>query len=528
MGKKILYGENARKALLAGVNKLADAVKVTLGPKGRNVILERVPGYSYHSTKDGVTVARDIQLEDPFENMGAQMVREAATKTADEAGDGTTTATVLAQAFLKWGFEKIAQGDDPVGLKTQIDLAVSKIVLLLKERSLPVEGREHMEQIATISANGDKLIGRLVADAFDKVGKNGTVTYEESQGIETTVEVTDGARYLTGSLSPYFCNNPSDLSSVLYHPLIFIYEGKLQDQKQVLAVMEKALEVSNDPPRPLLIIAEDVTGNALATAVANNVKGLYPCCCVKAPMVGIHRKHLLADLAQMTGATFVESGAGLSLDSLTKDHFGSCSKVVVTQHETTIVGFSGNVKDRLKQVRDELGKTQADHNREVYLDRLAKLQGRIAVIYVGGKTETEMKERRDRIDDALCATRSAVEEGILPGGGVALSKCAWMASHDIFPVCDVPAQTILKNAGLWDSSRNADEKIMPFDAGWDAARGLLVKMIPEGIIDPTKAVRCALQNAAAVAGLMLITETIVVDDTPPKGPPGIEFQATRR
>lgn len=525
MPKKILYGQEARAKLMAGVNALADAVKVTLGPKGRNVVLERYPGVSYHSTKDGVTVARDIQLEDPFENMGAQLVKEAATKTADEAGDGTTTATVLAQAFLKWGFAEIDKGADPVGLKNQIDIAVQKTVWALKDKSIPVNGRDHIEQIATISANGDKAIGKLVADAFEKVGQEGTVTYEESQGIETTIEVTEGAKYPTGSLSPYFCNVPEDLTCVLENPIIFMYEGKLQDPKQVLAILEKGLQVANDPPRPMLIIAEDVTGNALATAVKNTVTGAYRSCCVKAPMVGIHRKHLMMDLACMTNGTFIESGAGLSLDSLATGMFGFCRKAVISQNEMTLMGFPGDTKSRIGQVKNELQQTKADHNRDVYQDRLAKLQGKIAVIYVGGKTETEMKERKDRIDDALCATRAAVEEGIVPGGGMALLRCA---PADIREICAVPFKRIVSNAGIESIATKHNFWEMPFSAGMDASRGLLCEMVQEGIIDPTKAVRCALQNAAAVAGLMLITETIVVDDSPRKGPAPLEFSPTSR
>ncbi|GAB6072100.1 chaperonin GroEL [Venenivibrio stagnispumantis] len=521
--KKLVYGDEARAKLKAGVDKLANAVKVTLGPRGREVILEKKWG-SPAVTKDGVSVAKEIELADPYENMAAQLVKEVASKTADVAGDGTTTATILTQAIYEEGLKAIASGANPVYVKRGIDEAVKIIIEELKKMSKPVSGRKEIEQVATISANNDPEIGKIIADAMEKVGKDGVITVEESKTAETILEVTEGMQFDRGYLSPYFVTNPEKMECVLENPYILIYEKKINNIRELLPVLEKVVQTN----RPLLIIAEDVEGEALATLVVNHIKGVLKVCAVKAPGFGERRKAMLQDIAILTGGTAVTEDLGIKLESVDLDMLGKADKVVVDKDNTTIIGGKGNpedIKARIEQIKNQIATTTSEYDKEKLQERLAKLSGGVAIIKVGAATEAELKEKKDRVDDAVHATKAAVEEGIVPGGGVALYRAsralcnineentdkAW-GIKIVKNACKVPMKQIAYNAGFEGSI--VIEKIKDSDNinyGFNAATGEFVDMIEAGIIDPTKVVRTALQNAASVAGTMLTAECLVAE-----------------
>jgi len=521
--KKLVYGDEARAKLKAGVDKLANAVKVTLGPRGREVILEKKWG-SPAVTKDGVSVAKEIELADPYENMAAQLVKEVASKTADVAGDGTTTATILTQAIYEEGLKAIASGANPVYVKRGIDEAVKIIIEELKKMSKPVSGRKEIEQVATISANNDPEIGKIIADAMEKVGKDGVITVEESKTAETILEVTEGMQFDRGYLSPYFVTNAEKMECVLENPYILIYEKKINNIRELLPVLEKVVQTN----RPLLIIAEDVEGEALATLVVNHIKGVLKVCAVKAPGFGERRKAMLQDIAILTGGTAVTEDLGIKLESVDLDMLGKADKVVVDKDNTTIIGGKGNpedIKARIEQIKNQIAVTTSEYDKEKLQERLAKLSGGVAIIKVGAATEAELKEKKDRVDDAVHATKAAVEEGIVPGGGVALYRAsralcnineentdkAW-GIKIVKNACKVPMKQIAYNAGFEGSI--VIEKIKDSDNinyGFNAATGEFVDMIEAGIIDPTKVVRTALQNAASVAGTMLTAECLVAE-----------------
>ncbi len=523
--KMIIYGDEARAKLKAGVDKLANAVKVTLGPRGREVVLEKKWG-SPNVTKDGVSVAKEIELKDPYENMAAQLVKEVASKTADVAGDGTTTATILTQAIFTEGLKAIASGANPVYVKRGIDKAVSTIVEKLKEMSKEVSGRNEIEQVATISANNDPEIGKIIADAMEKVGKDGVITVEESKTSETTLEVVEGMQFDRGYLSPYFVTNPDKMEAVLENPYILIYEKKISNIRELLPVLEKVVQTN----RPLLIIAEDVEGEALATLVVNNIKGVLKVVAVKAPGFGERRKAMLQDIAILTGGQAITEDLGIKLENVDLDMLGQADKVVVDKDNTTIVGGKGNpeeIKARIEQIKKQIETTTSDYDREKLQERLAKLSGGVAIIKVGAATEAELKEKKDRVEDAVHATKAAVEEGIVPGGGVALlrassSLCDLEKEEEnedkkwgieiIRRACEVPLKQIANNAGFEGSV--VIEKVKANENqnfGFNAATGEYVDMLEAGIIDPTKVVRTAIQNAASVAGTMLTAEALVAE-----------------
>ncbi len=521
--KMIIYGEEARAKLKAGVDKLANAVKVTLGPRGREVLLEKKWG-SPNVTKDGVSVAKEIELKDPYENMAAQLVKEVASKTADVAGDGTTTATILTQAIYSEGLKAISSGANPVYVKRGIDEAVKVIVEQLKGMSKEVSGRTEIEQVATISANNDPEIGKLIADAMEKVGKDGVITVEESKTSETTLEVVEGMQFDRGYLSPYFVTDPEKMEAVLENPFILIYEKKINNIRELLPVLEKVAQAN----RPLLIIAEDVEGEALATLVVNHIKGVLRTCAVKAPGFGERRKAMLQDIAILTGGTAITEDLGIKLENVTLDMLGQADKVVVDKDNTTIVGGKGNpeeIKARIEQIKKQIETTTSDYDREKLQERLAKLAGGVAIIKVGAATEAELKEKKDRVDDAVHATKAAVEEGIVAGGGVALLRASralcdikeenpdkkW-GIDIIKKACEVPLKQIANNAGFEGSV--VIEKVKASDNpnyGFNAATGEYVDMLEAGIIDPTKVVRTAIENAASVAGTMLTAEALVAE-----------------
>ncbi len=523
--KMIIYGDEARAKLKAGVDKLANAVKVTLGPRGREVVLEKKWG-SPNVTKDGVSVAKEIELKDPYENMAAQLVKEVASKTADVAGDGTTTATILTQAIFNEGLKAIASGANPVYVKRGIDKAVSAIVEKLKEMSKEVSGRNEIEQVATISANNDPEIGKIIADAMEKVGKDGVITVEESKTSETTLEVVEGMQFDRGYLSPYFVTNPDKMEAVLENPYILIYEKKVSNIRELLPVLEKVVQTN----RPLLIIAEDVEGEALATLVVNNIKGVLKVVAVKAPGFGERRKAMLQDIAILTGGQAITEDLGIKLENVDLDMLGQADKVVVDKDNTTIVGGKGNpeeIKARIEQIKKQIETTTSDYDREKLQERLAKLSGGVAIIKVGAATEAELKEKKDRVEDAVHATKAAVEEGIVAGGGVALlraskSLCDLEKEEEnedkkwgieiIRRACEVPLKQIANNAGFEGSV--VIEKVKANENqnyGFNAATGEYVDMLEAGIIDPTKVVRTAIQNAASVAGTMLTAEALVAE-----------------
>ncbi len=522
MGAKIVHlHDKAREGILHGVNVLADTAKVTLGPRGRNVLLERSFGAPL-ITKDGVTVVKEIDLEGKFENMGARLIREVATKTSDIAGDGTTTATVLAQAILREGLRLLAAGYDPMGLKRGIDVAVEKAVDAVKAQSKPVKERERITQVGTISANGDTTIGELLAEAMAKVGKEGVITVEEAKSLDTTLEVVEGMQFDRGYLSPYFVTSPEKMTVELDEPLILFQEKKIASMRDLLPVLERVAQAG----RPIVIVAEEVEGEALATLVVNKIRGTLRCAAVKAPGFGDRRKAMLEDMAILTGGRVIAEELGLKLENVTLNDLGRCKRVVMDKDNTTIVGGAGKkdaIQARITQIRAQIEETTSDYDREKLQERLAKLAGGVAVLRVGAATEVEMKEKKARVEDAMHATKAAVEEGIVPGGGVALLR-AQQALDDVGAAGDQaigvgivrrameePLRQIATNAGAEPSvvlSRVRDGKD---DFGFNAATERYEPLIKAGVIDPTKVVRSALQNAASVAGLLLTTEAAIAD-----------------
>jgi chaperonin GroEL len=523
MAKQIVYSESARHALLRGVNQLADAVKVTLGPKWRNVVLEKKFG-SPSITKDGVTVAKEIDLKDPVENLGARMVREVASKTSDIAGDGTTTATVLAQAIIREGSKNVAAGANPMALKRGIDRAVEVVVEELRRVSRSVSGNM-IGQVGTISANSDETIGRIIAEAMEKVGKDGVITVEEAKTMETSLDVVEGMQFDRGYLSPYFVTDPERMEAVLENPVVLIHEKKISSLKDMLPVLEKVAQSGS----PLLVIAEEVEGEALATLVVNKLRGTLKLAAVKAPGFGDRRKAMLEDIAILTGGRAITEDLGIKLENLRLEDLGRAKKIVIDKDNTTIVEGAGTkkaIEGRVKQIRTQIEETTSDYDREKLQERLAKLVGGVAVIKVGAATESEMKEKKARVEDAMHATKAAVEEGIVPGGGVALlrgaaalDKLAKNTSIEederlgveiIRRACEEPIRWISQNAGVEGSivAAKVRESKEP-DFGFNAATETYEDLVKAGVIDPTKVVRSALQNAASIAGLLLTTEALV-------------------
>jgi chaperonin GroEL len=527
--KQIVYSENSRQAILRGVNQLADAVKVTLGPKGRNVVLEKKFG-GPTITKDGVTVAKEVELKDPLENMGAQMVREVASKTSDIAGDGTTTATVLAQAIYREGVKAVAAGANPMALKRGIERAVEAIVEEVKKFSKPVSG-DMIAQVGTISANGDETIGNTIAEAMKKVGKDGVITVEESKTMQTVLDTVEGMQFDRGYLSPYFISDPERMECVLEDPYILIHEKKISNMKDLLPVLEQIARSG----KPLLVIAEEVEGEALATLVVNKLRGTLNACAVKAPGFGDRRKAMLEDIAVLTGGTAIFEETGIKLEGVQIKDLGKAKRITVDKDNTTIIDGAGKQKEiegRIKQLRAQIDETTSDYDREKLQERLAKLAGGVAVIKVGAATETEMKEKKARVEDALHATRAAVEEGIVPGGGVALLRAAAAlgkieAEGDekigvdiVRKACDEPVRQISGNGG-WEGAIII-EKIRArkeSNYGFNAATGEYEDLVKAGVIDPTKVTRSALQNAASISALMLTTEAMICEIPEKKAAP---------
>ncbi len=534
MPKILEFSEAARKEMLEGVTVLAKAVKATLGPRGRNVVLDRKFG-SPNVTKDGVSVAKEIELEEPFQNMGAQMVREVASKTSDVAGDGTTTATVLAEAIFREGMRNVASGANPMGLKRGIEKAVEAVVEGLKELSRDVTDSREIEQVGTISANSDHTIGRRIAEAMEKVGKEGVITVEESKGMDTTLDLVEGMQFDRGYLSPYFSTDPERMEAVLEDAMILIHEKKISNMKDLLPVLEKVAQSG----RPLLIIAEDVEGEALATLVVNKIRGTLKVCAVKAPGFGDRRKEMLKDIATLTGGQVISEELGLKLDNAALNDLGKAKRVTIDKEDTTIVegaGTQNDIEGRIKTIKGQIEQTTSDYDREKLQERLAKLAGGVAVIKVGAATETEMKEKKARVEDALHATRAAVEEGVVPGGGVAYIRAmnkldALTLEGDeatgveiVRKALEKPLWHIVYNAGQEGSIVVEKVKEGSDDFGFDAYSNEYGKMLEKGIIDPTKVSRIALQNAGSIAGLMLTTEALIADkpeeEKAPAMPPG--------
>ncbi len=533
--KQLMFDEEARRAILRGVDKLANAVKATLGPKGRNVVLDKKFG-APTITKDGVTVAKEVELEDPFENMGAQMVKEVASKTSDVAGDGTTTATVLAQSIIREGMKNVTAGSNPMALKRGIDKAVEAVVEEIKKLSKPTKGKKEIAQVATISANNDKTIGDLIADAMEKVGKDGVITVEEAKGVETNLEVVEGMQFDRGYISPYFVTDPDRMEAIIENPLILINEKKITNMKDLLPILEQIAKMG----RPLLIIAEEVEGEALATLVVNKIRGTLSACAVKAPGFGDRRKEMLKDIAILTGGEVISEELGIKLENIRLEDLGKCKKVVIDKENTTIIEGAGKDKEiegRIKQIRTQIEETTSDYDREKLQERLAKLAGGVAVIKVGAPTEIAMKEKKARVEDALNATRAAVEEGIVPGGGVVLIRALGAldkvrASGDdkigveiVRRALEEPIRQIVENAGVEGSIVVQRVKEGTGSFGFNAETEDYVDMLDAGIIDPTKVTRIALQNAASIAGLMVTTECMVTEipekeKTPPMPPHG--------
>jgi chaperonin GroEL len=535
MAKDIKYSQKAREAILRGVDTLADAVKVTLGPRGRNVILEKSFG-SPTITKDGVTVAKEIELEDKFENMGAQMVKEVASKTSDVAGDGTTTATVLAQAIYKEGSKLVAAGVNPMAIKRGIEKAVEAVVEELKKLSKPTKDQEEIAQVGTISANNDATIGNIIAEAMNKVGKEGVITVEEAKSMETTLEIVEGMQFDRGYTSPYFVTDPEKMTVNLSNPYILLNEKKVSGMKDLIPILEQIARMG----KPLLIIAEDVEGEALATLVVNKLRGTLQVCAVKAPGFGDRRKAMLEDIAILTGGKVISEDLGLKLENVTLNDLGTAKTVTIDKDNTTIVDGGGSRKDlegRVKQIRAQIDETTSDYDREKLQERLAKLVGGVAVIHVGAATETEMKEKKARVEDALNATRAAVEEGIVPGGGVALLRAAKglekvkLEGEEqsgvtlVHRALEEPIRQIANNAGAEGSVVVEKVKDQKAGFGFNAENGKYEDLMKAGIIDPTKVTRFALQNAASVAALLLTTEAMIAEkpkekEDMPHMPPG--------
>jgi chaperonin GroEL len=532
MAKELKFDQEARNAILEGVNVLANVVKVTLGPKGRNVVLARSFG-APTVTKDGVTVAKEIDLEDHFQNMGAKMVKEVASKTSDTAGDGTTTATVLAQAIYREGCKIVAAGANPMDVKRGIDTAVEEVVKELKKQSKTVKEQKEISQVGTISANNDATIGNIIAEAMNKVGKEGVITVEEAKGMETTLEVVEGMQFDRGYISPYFVTDPEKMEVVLEDPLILIHEKKISSMKDLLPLLEQGAKTG----KPLLIIAEDIEGEALATLVVNKLRGTLKCAAVKAPGFGDRRKAMLEDIAVLTAGTAIFEDVGIKLEKMKLDDLGRAKKVVIDKDNTTIVEGAGKpsaIEGRVKQIRVQIEETTSDYDKEKLQERLAKLAGGVAVIKVGAATETEMKEKKARVEDALHATRAAVEEGIVAGGGVAYLRCLpslkklqmegdrKAGAQIIIRALEEPLRLIAQNAGQEGSVVVEKVKQEKGSFGFDADQEKYVDMLEAGIIDPTKVVRLALQNAASVSSLLLTTDAAVVEKPktePPMTPP---------
>jgi chaperonin GroEL len=524
MGKIIKFDLEARRSIKNGVDKLANAVKVTLGPKGRNVIIQKQFG-APHITKDGVSVAKEIELEDPIENVGAQLVKEVASKTNDLAGDGTTTATVLTQAIFNDGLKMVTAGANPMDLKKGIDKAVEVVVSELKSISKKVSTSKEIEQIATISANNDSEIGSMIASAMDKVGKDGIITVETAKGTETSVKTVDGMQFDRGYLSPFFVTNQETMSAELEYPYILIYDKKITAMKDILPILEQTAQTG----KPLLIIAEDVDGEALATLVVNKMRGTIKVAAIKAPAFGDRRKEMLEDVAVLTGGTVISDEVGLSLDKVTLTDLGIAEKINIDKDTTTFINGSGkpeNIKGRIELIKNQIDKTTSDYDKEKLQERLAKLSGGVAILYIGASTETEMKEKKDRVDDALHATRAAVAEGIVAGGGIALVKISdtlintqfigklenddqRLGANIIQSAIQSPFRTIISNAGGSPDVVINKVKEMGGNFGFNARTDEYVDMIDAGIIDPTKVTRLALENAASIAGLLLTTECVV-------------------
>ena len=521
--KQLLFSEQARQEILHGVEILAKAVKVTLGPRGRNVVLDKKWG-SPTVTKDGVSVAKEIELENPYENMGAQMVREVASKTSDVAGDGTTTATVLAEAIFKEGLKSVTAGSAPMTIKRGIDKAVAVVVDELKKISKPVKENKEIEQVATISANGDTEIGKIIAQCMDKVGKDGTITVEEARSIETTFDVVEGMMFDKGYVSPYFVTEKESMEAVLEDAFILLYEKKLSNMKDLLPVLEKIAQKG----KPLVIISEDVEGEALATLVVNKLRGTLNVCAVKAPGFGDRRKAMMEDIAALTGGKVITEDLGIKLESTKLEDLGRAKRIVIDKENTTIIeglGKKTDIQGRIAQIKREIDDTTSDYDREKLQERLAKLAGGVAVINVGAATETEMKEKKARVEDALHATRAAVEEGIVPGGGTAYIRCqkaldelALTLEGDlrvgvniIRRALEQPIRTLCENAGVEGSVVVGEIKKLKKAMGYNVDTEEYVDMFEAGVIDPTKVSRAALQNAASVAGLLLTTEALITE-----------------
>ncbi|MBX3414158.1 MAG: chaperonin GroEL [Pirellulales bacterium] len=518
-----MFEHQARAKMLRGVEKLADAVAVTMGPTGHNVIIDKSFG-GPTVTKDGVTVSKEVELEDPFENMGAKLVNEVASKTSDVAGDGTTTATVLARAIFKEGTRNIVAGSNPMAVRRGIEKGVEAAVEYLHSIAKPVTSKEQIAQIGAISANNDREIGDLLAEAVEKVGKDGVITVEEGKTMETTLELVEGMQFDKGYLSPYFINNPTEMNCTLEDAYILIHEKKISNLRELIPLLEKTIQSS----KPLLIIAEDVDGEALTTLVVNRLRGVLNVCAVKAPGFGDRRKAMLGDIAVLTGGTLISEELGLELESISLDYLGRAKQILVDKNDTTIIQGAGkpaDVQKRIQQIRNQIEATESEYDREKYQERLAKLTGGVAIISVGSGSEADMKQKKARVEDALHATRAAVEEGILPGGGVALlrageavSKARDKAKGDekigvdiVLHSLSAPMRQIANNCGI-DGAVIADEVLQkPTNIGYDANKGEYVDMLKAGIIDPLKVVRSALQNAASISGLMLTTEALVTN-----------------
>ena len=537
MAKEIHFNTKSRENLRKGVDILANAVKVTLGPKGRNVILDKKFG-APTVTKDGVSVAKEIDLKDPVENMGAQLVKEVASKTADDAGDGTTTATVLAQAIFNTGIKNVAAGANPMDLKRGVDSAVKSVVQNLKSQSKDIKDSSEISQVATVSANNDHEIGKMIADAMDKVGKDGVITVEEAKGTETDVKTVEGMQFDRGYLSPYFVTNSDKMEAELENPYILIYDKKISAMKELLPVLEAVSQTG----KPLLIIAEDIEGEALATIVVNKIRGALKIAAVKAPGFGDRRKAMLEDLAILTGGTVISEERGYKLESATIDYLGTAEKVNIDKDNTTVVSGAGKKADitaRVNQIKKQIESTTSEYDKEKLQERLAKLSGGVAILYVGAATEVEMKEKKDRVDDALHATRAAVQEGIVAGGGTAFLRAinsldSLQLENDdqntgvliVKTALESPLRTIVENSGGEGSVIIQKIKEGKGDYGYNAAQDKFESMFKAGIIDPTKVSRLALENAASIAGLLITTECVVVDEpetdapAPPPMPPG--------
>lgn len=531
MSKQLFFEIDARNKMKRGVDTLANAVKVTLGPKGRNVVIEKKFG-APAVTKDGVTVAKEIELEDAIENMGAQMVKEVASKTADIAGDGTTTATVLAQSIISEGLKNVAAGANPMDLKRGIEKAVAEVVKNLQSQSQTVgSDSDKIEQVASISANNDETIGKLIAEAFGKVGKEGVITVEEAKGTDTSVDVVEGMQFDRGYISPYFVTNSEKMEADLQNPLILIYDKKISTMKDILPMLEKAAQSG----RPLLIIAEDLEGEALATLVVNKLRGTLKVAAVKAPGFGDRRKEMLQDIAVLTGGIVISEDQGYKLENATDEYLGKADAITVNKDNTTIVGGKGNkadIESRVNQIKSQIETTTSDYDKEKLQERLAKLAGGVAVLYIGAATEVEMKEKKDRVDDALHATRAAVEEGIVPGGGVAyiratqgLDNVKALNEDEVTGVAIVkraieePLRQIVANCGLEGSIVVQKIKDGQGDFGFNARTEVYENLFAAGVIDPTKVTRIALENAASIAGMLLTTEAVIADKPEPKGAP---------